>query len=732
MWKKLLFAASLLAGMLVVGFIGYMVIIFAGDYVIDKEDLVMDSATTLVDENGHTLSKLYVENRNLIDIQDIPDNVQQAFVAVEDSRFYKHHGIDSQGILRALYADVTSGSKAEGGSTITQQLAKRVFLSDDKTWFRKTKEAVIALNLERRYSKNQILEMYLNQVYFGHGAYGIQSAAQLYFNKDAKDLTTSQGALLAAIPNAPSAYSPINHPKKAKKRRNLVLSRMAEQGYMTAQQAVQNKGKTLATDLHKMKKHPAYWTYVDMVMQEAKKKYHLSNEAILKGGYKIVVPMNVKAQKASYKLFKDPSYFPGSNKNHSPQGALVLMDPKNGGVLAVQGGRDYVRRGTNRVNIKRQPGSAFKPLAVYGPALETGKYQPYSLLTDEERVYKAYNDYQPKNYSGHYRGEMSMYDALRVSANAPAVWLLNKIGVDTGKKYLQQLGIDIPDQGLAMALGGLKQGVTPLQMATAYRSFAAAGKVVQPHFISKIYDRDGELVQKADAKEKKVFSPQTAWYMTKMLRSVVKNGTANQGDVDTALAGKTGTTSFTAVKGANRDAWFAGYTPKAVGTVWMGYDNTTKDHYLTGSSSAPTLLFKDLLKKLPKQQHLAFTKPEDVEDLDSPIRLASVDSLNAKFTLGSFGVPSVKLTWTPADDERLAYHIYVLKDGKKEKVGKVTGTGTFIDKGVNPFSKPEYVVVAYNPQTKKEGKPSGTAQADIMPKFLGRHDSHNVKHPSSS
>lgn len=720
MWKKLLFAVSMLAGMLVVGFIGYMVIIFAGNYVIDKEDLVMDSATTLVNEEGDTLSKLYVENRHLIDIKNIPEDVQEAFISVEDSRFYEHHGIDIQGIMRALYTDITSGSKAEGGSTITQQLAKRVFLSNDKTLLRKAKEAVIALNLERRYSKKQILEMYLNQVYFGHGAYGIQSAAKIYFNKPAKDLTAAEGAVLAAIPKAPATYSPVDHPKKAKKRRNLVLSLMADQGYITAQQAVQSKNKTLATDFHKMKKHPAYWTYIDMVLQEAEEKYHLTNEAVLKGGYKIVVPMNRKAQKASYQMFQNPSYFSGSDKDNPPQGAFVLMDPQNGGVLAVQGGRDYVRKGINRVNVKRQPGSAFKPLAVYGPALDTNQFAPYSMLKDKKQVYEAYDNYEPENYSHHYRGEMTMYDALRVSANAPAVWLLNKIGIDTSRSYLQKANINISDQGLSMALGGLKKGVSPLKMATAYRAFAAGGKVVEPHFISKIYDRYGKLIGKADAQEKKVYSPQTAWYMTKMLRSVVKDGTAEEGDVDTALAGKTGTTSFPKVNGANRDAWFVGYTPKAVGAVWMGYDKTTKHQYLTASSHAPTSLFKDLLKKMPNQQNLAFTKPKGVDDLETPIRMAHVNDVKADFTLNAFGIPSVKLNWTPASDDRLIYHIYAIKNGDKKQIGKVTGKGSYMDKGVNPLSLPSYVVIPYNPQTDKEGKSSDTAQTHVLPKFLSR------------
>ncbi|HET7658462.1 MAG TPA: PBP1A family penicillin-binding protein [Bacillales bacterium] len=718
MWKKIYLTAALFAGMFVLGFIGYIGILFAGNYVIQPEDLVFDSASKIVDVNGNLITKLYVKDRDPVPINDIPESVQHAIISIEDSRFYDHHGIDMKGILRALYTDVLAGSKVEGGSTITQQLAKRVFLSSDKTWLRKTKEAVIAINLERRYSKEQILDMYLNQIYFGHGAYGIATAADFYFHKKVGDLTVPEAALLAAIPNAPSLYSPIEHPENALKRRNLVLSMMAKQGYITPEQAVTYQQKTLGLHLHQTKKHAAYWTYVDMMLQEAKDQYDLSNEAVLKGGYTFVVPMNVHAQKASYQLFQDKSYFPGSDPNDPPQAALVLIDAKSGGVLAVQGGRNYVRKGINRVVVKQQPGSTFKPLAVYGPALETGKFSPYSLLKDKKIAYPAFGGWQPHNYSGDYRGKMTMYDALRVSANAPAVWLLNQIGISTGKKYLHELGMNIPDKGLAIALGGLKYGVTPLQMATAYRAFDAGGKVVKPYFITKIYDRNGQLVGQAHPQEKQVFSPQTAWYMTKMLEAVVQNGTATRGNVDTDLAGKTGTTSIHSMPGVDADAWFVGYTPKAVGAVWMGYDKTNESHHLTGGSGYPTLLFKDLLKQLPEEQQLTFHKPNGVNNLESPIRLVPIESVQAHMVLGSYGLPSVKITWKASEDERLIYRIYKVDGGKRVKIGSVTGKGTFTDQSVNPFAIPHYVVVPFNPQTKQEGKASKIVTAHWVPQVV--------------
>lgn len=243
MVKKSLIALGVLIGSLIIGFFAYLFIILAGDYVIDEKALVMDSATLLVTEDGDKITKIYDENREIVSIEDIPKHVQEAFVAVEDSRFYKHNGIDVKAISRAIYKDILAGGKVEGGSTITQQLAKNVFLSHEKSWFRKTKEAVIAINLERRYPKDKILEMYLNQIYFGHGAYGIQLAAKTYFNKDVSDLTVAEGAMLAGLPKAPNYYSPLKHPKEAKDRRDLVLALMEKQDYLSPSETVRAQGK---------------------------------------------------------------------------------------------------------------------------------------------------------------------------------------------------------------------------------------------------------------------------------------------------------------------------------------------------------------------------------------------------------------------------------------------------------------------------------------------------------
>lgn len=700
LYKRLFETAYFILGAVIVGLLVYFVILLIGNYLTDDQSLVMSRTSVIVDEQGHEISKLYAENRDPVSLKKVPKYVQNAFIATEDTRFYQNSGIDLRGTLRAVVTDILSGQKTEGGSTITQQLARNAYLTNDKTWLRKFKEAAIAISLERKYSKNQILEMYLNQLYFGNGIYGIETASRFFFNKDVSQLTEGEGALLAALPKGPNGYSPIFHPKLALERRNLVLDLMHKNGYLSAEQSVRLKGTTLGLHLTKIQTHPEYATYIDMVKDEAAQRYGIGNDELMRGGYKIVVPININAQEAAYGAFKNKSYFRGTNPNVSPQGAFVLTG-RDGGVLAVQGGRDYVSGGYNRVNVLRQPGSSFKPLAVYGPALDSGNYQPFSMLQDKQVVYKNYNNYAPKNYNGVYNGEMSMYDAVTVSQNAPAVWLLDQIGINRSKSYLSKLGFNLPDDGLAIALGGLEQGVSPLQMASAYTAFDNQGEKTATYFIQSISDSNGHQVGRAQPKKTKVFSTQTAWYMTRMLQSVVKNGTAQAGYSNAALAGKTGSTAYT--KNGLRDAWFVGYTPDAVGSVWIGYDETNKNQFLSGSSDDAVRLFKSVINNVPGESSLSFAKPAGVSDLDQPIRLAQVTGLSVQGTLGKFAMPALKLTWNSGQDKRIVYRIYEEQNGMSELKGEVTGQSYYQIDFVNPITKASYYVIPYNPQTGKQG-----------------------------
>nr|WP_096441040.1 PBP1A family penicillin-binding protein [Alteribacter populi] len=702
--------AAFIGVMFVLGVTFYFTMILFGNYVIDNKKLVMNEASVLVDQDGDEITKLFEENREIISKDEIPEHVKEAFIAVEDQRFYAHQGIDFRAIGRALYRDILSGSKVEGGSTITQQLAKNTFLEHEKTWLRKTKEVLIAVNLEKRYAKEDILEMYLNRIYFGHGAHGIQAASQLYFNKNVDELTVEEGALLAALPKGPNAYSPIQHPERSKQRRDLVLSLMEQQGYLTADEAVRLQGKTIPANKHKITNDPAFLTYVDMALEEAEKRYQLSREEVLRGGYTIVVPMNTELQKLSYEHFQNEAAFPSSNGEEQVEGAFTLMDHQNGGVAAVQGGRDYLRQSFNRVNAKRQPGSSFKPPAVYAPALESGDYYPYSYLQDTEDL--DFNGYSVHNATKQYNGQMMMYDAIKDSANVPAVWLLNNIGVSRAKTYLEEQLVEIEDEGLAMALGGLAEGISPLQLASLYSPFANGGTYHEPYFIDAIYDRNDEEIQGKDNVVKTVLSPQNAWNLTRMLEAVVADGTGKAGAYDGALAGKTGTTSFEPIPGAARDLWFAGFTPEYAGAIWMGYDRTDEEHYLTSASDVPTKLFKSIMQDAKIEgilRNIAFEVPEEVEDIEPPIRFVDIGDLEAEINVRWNGA-HVQLNWTGSEDDRLHYKIYSVVEGQLEEVDQVAGESHFTVERVNPFSTNEFVVIPYSPQTKQEGPPSNRAQ----------------------
>ncbi|MGG4490437.1 transglycosylase domain-containing protein [Metabacillus idriensis] len=701
MRKKIILSASVALSTAVIAFAVYLLILVIGDYSIDEKKLVMDSTTTLVDLKGNKVAELYLQNREPVTIKEIPEHVRNAFIAVEDQRFYEHNGIDMRAITRALYKDLLAGQKVEGGSTITQQLAKNTFLSTEKSLLRKTKEAAIAMSLENKYSKNKLLELYLNQVYFGHGAYGIQSAALYYFNKDAKDLTVEEGAMLAGLPKAPSNYSPVLHPEKSKERRDTILSLMGDQDYLTPEEVVRAQGKTLGLNISEESESPWLTTYIDMVMDEAKDRYALSNEELMRGGYTVTVPINTEMQETAYELFKKGEYFPGTNQH--AEGAFVLLDNKTGGVLAAIGGRNYTQKGFNRVNTMRQPGSTFKPLAVYGPAMEEDEFGPYSLLEDKP---VSYNGYQPRNNDQQYEEEVTMYDAIAASKNAPAVWALNEIGISKSKKYLEKSGLSIEDNGLSIALGGLKEGVSPLQLANAYRSFAQYGVYSEPFVIQKIEDRESKKVGEVKQEKKRIFSSQTAWNMTRMLQEVVEDGTGQTGTYGGELAGKTGTTSYVDKKGAVKDAWFVGYTPKVSGALWMGYDKTNSEQHLTHGSSFPTKLFKDILRNSSIDQNVAFSLPKGVEDLEEPIRLKNLGAVEAKYTFKPLGLFTVTLNWEAQKDDRVIYRIYETSGNEDKLVGFVKGKDSYEIPYANLLSEAAYKIVPYNEQTDQEGKGS--------------------------
>lgn len=435
----------LLAVMLGIGAAVCAAVLIGGRLVADEADMVLDATTTIETADGEVIGELYTENRDPVPLEEIPDHVQEAFIAIEDRRFFEHWGIDIRSVARAAYQNILAMSKVEGGSTITQQLAKNLFLSNDKTWARKAKEAMAAIHLERTHTKEEILELYLNEIYFGKGVYGIEKAANFFFSKPANELTLSEGALLAGIAKGPNGYSPIDYPEKALNRRNTVLMAMEETGKISAETRLAAEGQTLGLALNKPEPNPWSASYIDLVMKEAAEEHQLSVDELQRGGYRIVVNMDKTAQAAAYEQFQHDEYFPGSTDD--VEGAFVMMEHETGEIVSAISGRNYSLGDLNRVTVARQPGSTIKPIAVYAPALmQEETYTPYTVIPDQQMNYDGYT---VSNVDGHTAGSVTIYDAIKMSKNTSAVWLLEQIGVDYAKDYLEKMNINLEDEGLA-------------------------------------------------------------------------------------------------------------------------------------------------------------------------------------------------------------------------------------------------------------------------------------------
>ncbi|SES70077.1 penicillin-binding protein 2A [Oceanobacillus limi] len=695
---------------LLLGMIGYAFILYGGRLVVNEENLVLNAATTIETKDGEVIGTLYRENRHLVDIESLPDHVLDAFIAIEDKRYKDHAGVDFRSVMRAVYKDVVAMQKVEGASTITQQVAKNLFLYNDKTWMRKTKEVMASIYLERNFSKSRILELYINSIYFGQGAYGIEAASQLYFSKPSSDLSISEGALLAGMVKAPNSYSPIHHPEKATKRRNVVLEAMEDAKLLDTKQRLHEQGKTLGLSSEEREDKPWVDSYLDLVMKEAVENQQLSINELKRGGYRIIVNMDEKAQKIAYNQFQNGDYFPGNT--NGVEGAYVMMKHDTGEIITAIGGREYTLGDLNRVSVKRQPGSTFKPIAVYGPAMMQENFKAYSLIPDQ---LMDHNGYQAKNVDGNYDGMVSIYDAIVRSKNTSAVWLLDQIGISYAKNYLERMGISITDDGLAMALGGLREGITPKEIIEAYSAFGNSGKTVQPTTINRIYSQDNELLYQMETVEREVFSPQVAWDMTEILTQTVQDGTAAYGEYSKAIAGKTGTTQHPHVNGV-KDAWFVGYTPEYVSALWMGYDKSDADHYLTSGSRYPTELTKKILSEIDKEKALVgeFTKPANVNDLPKPIELPQIANVRASYEFSGLSFVKGKITWDGSADERVVYRVYQDNPGVDERIGEVTGTSEYIIDHVPLFQSSRYYVVPYDPLTKLEGDHSDKVELSFQ------------------
>ncbi|GMA99620.1 PBP1A family penicillin-binding protein [Pelosinus sp. IPA-1] len=517
------------------------------------ENLNLVAATQVFDSNGKLISKLFEENRIVVSINNISPYLQQAIVANEDSRFFNHIGIDPIGIVRAVWVNLRSGGLVEGGSTLTQQLAKNMFLTQERTFTRKIKEAFWAIIIERKFSKQEILQAYLNQVYFGEGAYGVEAASQVYFGKHASELTLGESALLAGLPRGPNLYSPYIDNQAALERRKTVLAGMVKEGYVTQKQAEEAQRQSIVL-IGKKKRVVQASYFLDYVANELVGRYGANR--VYKGGLKVYTTLDSVVQQGAEAVLGQY------------QGGVLALDPRTGYIKAMVGGRSYEESQLNRTMVEvRQPGSAFKPF-VYAVALSQGLTANSVIIDQPINI----NGYAPQNYDKKFHGPITLKKAIRLSVNVASVKLGQQVGIDKVLDLAKNMGITtlVPqDNNLATALGGLTQGVNLFEMATAYTAFANGGIVSRPISILKVLDENDQLLEEAHITQQSVLSSEVAYILTNMLQSVIEDGTGTPANIGRMAAGKTGTTDN------YETAWFMGYTPELLVGIYVGNDNRT-------------------------------------------------------------------------------------------------------------------------------------------------------------
>ena len=576
------------------------------------ENFRPSAVTRIYSSDKVLIAELFAEKRDPVPLKVIPEYLKKAIVTTEDRNFYTHSGIDLKGIARAIIKDIWAGKFVEGASTITQQLAKTLFLNPKKTLVRKLKEAFLAFHLERRYTKDEILELYLNQVYFGSGAYGVESAARIFFNKSVKDLTLAESSLVSAMPKAPSRYSPLVNRDLAIKRRNIVLKQMLETGIINETEYNNALNETL--NLSKKNKHslkaPYFVEYVKDFLENI-----IGSSRLYKGGLTIYTTLSYELQKtAENAIAKGISDLESRMKQQGiidpdPQSALVCLDIQSGGILAMIGGKDFYKSPYNRATIaRRQPGSAFKPI-VYAHAIEKGFTQNMKIL-DAPVVFrggKAGEDWKPENFSKTYQGEITLRKALALSENIPAVRLIEMLGPSSVVQFGYKLGIKSTlSPNLSLALGTSE--VTLLELTSAYTVFANRGKSIKPYGVMEVVDHNGRIVWRAKPKKRLVMSRTNAAIMTDMLIAVVKEGTGKKANIiKHPVAGKTGTTDKC------KDALFVGFSPSIATGVWVGRDKfVTLGKRETGARAALPIWMEFMEKALSDKPFQYFDIPDDM------------------------------------------------------------------------------------------------------------------------
>lgn len=616
-------------------FAGFIYSIINGAGALSKADFEISKFTTYIyDKDGNEYTTVNSgENRTYASLSEVSPYLPEAFIAIEDERFESHKGIDIKRTAGATFKFILSkfgiGKASYGGSTITQQVIKKVTEDDDREWTRKVREIVRAIQLEQWLSKEQIIELYMNLIYLGEGSYGVEMAAHTYFDKTANDLTIAECALIAGLAQAPEGFNPYKYPEKAKTKQLLVLNKMYECGYISLEQLTEAKEQELVYKKGTIELASNNSYFIDAVIEEVISDLQaekgvtraMAQKMVYNNGLKIYTTLDPKVQKALETVYEDEQYFKNSKGEYDPdlQSAMVIIDYKKGNVSGLVGGAGdkTTRRGLNRATqITRAPGSNIKPLAVYGAGLEKGVLTAATVFDDVPLSKKVGNKvWSPANYDNRYRGLSNIRKAITISMNVMAVKSLDKVGVDYSFDFLKKLGITTLTSNdrypAALSLGGLTKGVSPLELAGAYGTIANGGIYIEPKLYTKVVDRYGETLLAKKSIIRDVMSKENAYILTSMMQDVVtgSEGTARVtkiNNIDTA--GKTGTTNDT------KDRWYSAFTPYYVGSVWVGYD---KQKTISTSVNPSAKLWKAVMEKVHEGLPAAtFTKPSGVVQVE--------------------------------------------------------------------------------------------------------------------
>ena len=640
-WKVLLLSLGITFALIVGGGAVTVAVMISDAPELKESNLQMPQSTRIYDDDGKQVDTLFQEeNRINVSIDEVPDVMKAAIISIEDKRFYDHNGIDWRRLLGAARSNIKNGWGAEGGSTLTQQVIKRTVLTPEKTLKRKVQEAWLALKLEKKYSKDEILELYLNNVYYGHGAYGIKTAAVTYFGEeDLSQLSISQAALLAGLPNSPSATDPFKHPDKAEERRDKVLQSMVDNGFINKEEVAKAKEELVADIILKEEEKQAndnpYNAYVDAVYDQlVKEEKIVSEEEFFQGGLEIYTHLDSDAQQATYDLLHSENI---AYPDDDFEAGISLVDTETGAIKAIGGGRNFkaIRYSNYGSNIKHHPGSTIKPILDYGPAIEHLKWSTSHILTDEPY---EYSDGTPINeWDGKYWGSVSIRRALEWSRNIPALKAFQAVGADKAQAFAAGVGIEIDPIYESAAIGGF-DGVSPLQMAAAYAAFGNGGTYNEPSAVKKVVFPNGKEWE-PDVISEKAMEDYTAYMITDMLKTVMASGTGMQANIEgIPVAGKTGSTNIDqtdrekyGIADGLRDSWFSGYTTEYSLTVWTGYPSMKNENgdvqYIKydGTQDIAKHLFRELMSEVSSPDVKDFVQPDSVISIGSELMVRGAE-----------------------------------------------------------------------------------------------------------